>query len=149
MSQKSANSGVIGRRYASAFFAASVSESDVQTFLDTAKALLGDPSFNTLIKALGNANKQKEWFEDFAKTLKLTDKVKNFLMLIASKNRMLALDSITKAVEARFNMNKGQDFVTLVLYAPASDQELEALKQAIKKIFFGVKAVQIVERFSL
>ena len=140
MSLKTANEITVGQRYAKAFFAASTTQQEINEFLEIGMLLVNDISFLPVLNlAKGNsgyADKKNlvEWIRSFSLRLQLSQKVTNFLMLIAFKKRFHYLSAITKAVEHRANQKAGRDFVTLVLFAPISDTELKKLTQEIKNL---------------
>jgi F-type H+-transporting ATPase subunit delta len=148
VSLKSADDVVIGHRYARAFLSAHVSEQEITEFLEIGKLCVNDVLFSKMLHVTkGNKSLQKnnvEWVHSFAVTLKLSQKTTDFLKLIAFKKRMAYLPSIVKAVEAIINQKAGRDCVTLVLFAPLSDEELAVMTQKIKKMLHIEPIINIV-----
>lgn len=139
MSQKSVNRVIIGQRYAKAFFTSGVSQQEIDEFLDVGKSIVND---NLFLKML-NVSKVKhnklhssdvEWFKEVCKKLNLSQKVSNFLMLIALKKRLPCLEAIVSAIQDVAYKKSGQDFATLILATPATDAEIASITKEIKKI---------------
>ncbi len=150
MSLKSANEVIIGQRYAKAFFSANVSQQDINQFLDAGQLLANDASFFPMLKiakgkSLNEHQKSHvEWIRSFSAILNLSQKVTNFLMLIAFKKRLPYLSSIVKAVQNIANNKAGCDYVTLILVAPVSDTELKQITQEIRNIIHIEPILNIV-----
>jgi F-type H+-transporting ATPase subunit delta len=139
VSLKSANEAVIGQRYAKAFFSTGVLEHEVNEFLEIGKLFVGDALFVPMLNASkGKLSKDKknlaEWIRSFSATLKLSQKVTYFLMVIALKKRLGYLVAILKAVEDIANKKVGRDFVTLRVFSPLSNDTLAELTQEIKRV---------------
>jgi F-type H+-transporting ATPase subunit delta len=138
VSLKSANEVIIGQRYANAFFSANVSQQDINQFLDVGGLLANDASFLPMLKIAkgkslnGHQKTHIEWIRSFSAILNLSQKVTNFLMLIALKKRLPYLSAIVKAVQHIANKKSGCDYVTLVVVEPISDIKQKQIIQENK-----------------
>ena len=139
MSLKFANEAVIGQRYAKAFFNTGVQEHEVNEFLEVANLLINNSLFVPMLNAgKGKLGKDKEnlveWVRSFSATLKLSQKVTYFLMVIVLKKRLGYLGAILNAVSENVNKRLGRDFVTLRVFSSLSDDALAEITEEIKRV---------------
>ena len=138
MSRKTANVTLIGQRYAKAFFSANVTAQEINEFLEVGTLLVQDPLFAKMLDAQKSQTSlqenTQEWVSSFSATLKLSQKVTNFLKLIVLKNRFAYLSHIVKAITTQTHLQAGRDFVTLTLFKAQSDAEIADITDQIKKI---------------
>jgi F-type H+-transporting ATPase subunit delta len=138
VSCKATNANLIGLRYAKALLHVQANEQEINQFLEVSALLIQDPLFKRILDIQKtNANfyqSMQEWMKSVTQKLGLFPKVKNFLILIVVKNRLGYLQAISNSLKELINIKAGREIVNLKLFEPASDIEIEDIKNNIKRI---------------
>jgi F-type H+-transporting ATPase subunit delta len=138
MAEHGAHGGGVAKRYATALFELATEERSVDIVsrdFVTAKALLAEcPELARLVKApVFSAEQQKLGMDAVLRRMEAAPLTVRFVLTLATKRRLSALNQIIDAYEQLIAEQKGEINAEVSAAQPLSDTEIQQLKRVLKE----------------
>jgi F-type H+-transporting ATPase subunit delta len=138
MAQDTARGGGVAERYATALFELAMEERAADTvshdFAELKTLLAESPELARLVKApVFSAEQQKLGLDAVLRRMEAAPLTVRFILTLAAKRRLFALNEIINAYERRIAEQKGEISAEVSAARPLSDAETAELKRVLKE----------------